>query len=327
MNQDQLRDQTVQAIVDWFLHVGQDDNYYRGEAGLVHARRDATDLYRSVVAPLLAERDAERDNAITVGDRLGWRLVEAQEQVKLLKWLHAEASFWLALDRDEHESAEALDVFHRRAVYAEQRYEWAKREIQRLRREVELEANGGNNFSDADRLHKAREESEEGSGRDVTGQASREEAAEQTVGTGYPQGSGPGHGSATPAPLSSRTGVTQTILAGTPGRQGNCIQAAVATLLSLPLDEVPHFAESDGDWVEDMVAFARKHGHSIVWRHGGPPAPAQGLAFGPTIRSADITHAVAIVDAEVWDPHPSRAGLTSVSTYVDWVPAGEVSDG
>lgn len=28
--------------------------------------------------------------------------------------------------------------------------------------------------------------------------------AEQTVGTGYPQGSGPGHGSATPAPLSSR---------------------------------------------------------------------------------------------------------------------------
>lgn len=49
-----------------------------------------------------------------------------------------------------------------------------------------------------------REEGEECSGRDVSGQASREEAAEETVGTGYPQGSGPGRGSATPAPPSSR---------------------------------------------------------------------------------------------------------------------------
>lgn len=78
-------------------------------------------------------------------------------------------------------------------------------EIARLRREVEFEANGADTFSDADRIHsEARGESEEGSGRVDTDQAGREEAAEQTVGTGYPQGSGPGRGSATPAPLSSR---------------------------------------------------------------------------------------------------------------------------
>lgn len=117
--------------------------------------------------------------------------------------------------------------------------------------------------------------------------------------------------------------VTQTILAGQiPGRQGNCLQAAIASLLGLPLDDVPHFAESTGDWVEDMVAFAGVHGFNIVWRGNIGPAPKCGLAFGPTVRSADITHAVAIVDGEIWDPHPSRAGLTSVSTYVDWVPAG-----
>lgn len=118
-------------------------------------------------------------------------------------------------------------------------------------------------------------------------------------------------------------GVTQTIFAGDPsGRMGNCLQAAVATLLGLPLDDVPHFAESTADWVEDMVWFARSNGFAIVWRGGGEP-PQFGLAFGPTVRSADIKHAVAVVNGEVWDPHPSRAGLTQATTYVAWVPSVE----
>lgn len=115
------------------------------------------------------------------------------------------------------------------------------------------------------------------------------------------------------------TGVTQTILAGDPsGRLGNCLQAAVATLLSLPLDQVPHFAECPWDWVKEMVDFAREHGHQIVWRTTGD-RPSFGLVFGPSIRGTDVTHAVAVVDSQEWDPHPSRAGLTAESTYVDWI--------
>lgn len=114
-------------------------------------------------------------------------------------------------------------------------------------------------------------------------------------------------------------GVTQTILAGQiRGRLGNCLQAAVATILELELDEVPHFAESAGDWVADLVAFAHEHGYRIRWTHGGHAAPELGLAFGPTVRSRDIIHSVAIRDGRMWDPHPSRAGLTSVTTYVPW---------
>jgi hypothetical protein len=117
------------------------------------------------------------------------------------------------------------------------------------------------------------------------------------------------------------TGVTQTILAGQiPGRQGNCLQAAIATILNLPLNDVPHFAEAAGDWVQDMVTFGREHGYRIAWRGGDGPQPDLGLAFGPTVRSVDITHAVALVDGRMWDPHPSRAGLTAVTTYVDWLP-------
>lgn len=116
-------------------------------------------------------------------------------------------------------------------------------------------------------------------------------------------------------------GVTQTILAGDPsGRLGNCLQAAVASLLGLPLDGVPHFAESPGDWVAEMVQFAREHGHHIVWRGNGD-RPDFGLVFGPTVRSAELTHAVAVRNGQVWDPHPSRAGLTAESTYIDWVPS------
>lgn len=120
-------------------------------------------------------------------------------------------------------------------------------------------------------------------------------------------------------------GVTQTILAGTPGRQGNCLQAAVATILELPLDDVPHFAELDKSWSEALAEFAHLHGYAIEWTDGYWPAPKLGLAFGTTVRSADITHAIAVVDHMFWDPHPSRAGLVSVQTYVGWKPLADLA--
>lgn len=112
--------------------------------------------------------------------------------------------------------------------------------------------------------------------------------------------------------------VTQTILVGDPsGRLGNCLQAAVASLLDLPLDDVPHFAEF-ADWFGQMAEFACTYGFDVRWAASDGPAPQLGLAFGPSVRSAEISHAVAILDGETWDPHPTRAGLTSVTTYVRW---------
>lgn len=112
--------------------------------------------------------------------------------------------------------------------------------------------------------------------------------------------------------------VTQTIIVGdASGRQGNCLAAAVASLLGLPLDEVPHFAEAD-DWWGAMASFARTHGYAID-RADEPPK--FGLAFGPSPRG--VTHAVVILNGETaWDPHPSRAGLLSASMYVRFELAG-----
>lgn len=114
--------------------------------------------------------------------------------------------------------------------------------------------------------------------------------------------------------------VSQTILLGDPsGRPGNCLQAAVASLLDLDLDAVPHFAEADVDvWEAEFEAWMEAAGYRIDW--GGPrdAPPGFGLAFGFTTRSCE-RHAVVYRDgAMAWDPHPSHEGLTSVSSYLQF---------
>lgn len=105
--------------------------------------------------------------------------------------------------------------------------------------------------------------------------------------------------------------VTQTILEPDPqGRPGNCLQAAVASLLDLDLDEVPHFAEHQHDWVLCLRGFAALHGYD-VWRRNPDRDVPFGIGAGKTVRGT--THAVVWRDgAMAWDPHPSRVGLTQV---------------
>lgn len=107
--------------------------------------------------------------------------------------------------------------------------------------------------------------------------------------------------------------ITQTITVGDgSGRLGNCLQAAVASLLDLPLDEVPHFAEID-DWNGAFDDFAEQHGFRLAYTV--TQTPEFGLAFGLSARG--VAHSVVYRDGtEVWDPHPSRDGLRSISAFV-----------
>lgn len=108
--------------------------------------------------------------------------------------------------------------------------------------------------------------------------------------------------------------VLQSILHGDPsGRPGNCLQAAVASLLELPLDAVPHFVEHE-DWLERLAAFCNAHGYQPVMRWPDTHV-AYGMAWGPSERG--VRHAVVWVDgAMAWDPHPSGAGLLSVTELI-----------
>lgn len=109
--------------------------------------------------------------------------------------------------------------------------------------------------------------------------------------------------------------VTQTILydpdLNARGVYGNCLQAAIASALGLELDAVPHFGAFT--WWDAAVRLWLR-GRSLDWRYipagdGMPDGPC--VLVGPSPRPSGL-HAVAAEGGEVWDPHPSRDGLTEV---------------
>jgi hypothetical protein len=117
--------------------------------------------------------------------------------------------------------------------------------------------------------------------------------------------------------------VTQTILVGNPdGVPGNCVQAAVASLLDLDLDAVPHFAASDA-WLEYLVYWSALRGWMVL-RHNPGWRPRMAIASGPSPRG--VQHAVVMLDGEiVWDPHPSHDGILRVTDIWEFRP-GDPTD-
>ena len=112
--------------------------------------------------------------------------------------------------------------------------------------------------------------------------------------------------------------VTQTIFHDDPdGRPGNCLQAATASLLELPLGAVPHFVLYS-DWLERFAAFCTAHGYRPLNRRLDAHV-AFGMAWGPSPRA--VRHAVCWRDGQMaWDPHPSRAGLLHVTELITFEP-------
>lgn len=110
---------------------------------------------------------------------------------------------------------------------------------------------------------------------------------------------------------------------GFPG--GNCFSACLASLLHLPIDDVPYFMHDDRwfDRLEDWLG--RRGFYPVSFKLGGSWVP-QGLHIlsGHSPRKPDDAKAlhsvVARRDLVVHDPHPSRAGLLSHDDVVILVP-------
>lgn len=96
-----------------------------------------------------------------------------------------------------------------------------------------------------------------------------------------------------------------------PGEQrGNCLQAAVASLFELALDDVPHFVAED-DWWGCFEGWLARRNLLPVWISEGHQIPwgIDYLATGTSPRGA-FKHVVIERNGElVHDPHPSGAGL------------------
>lgn len=107
--------------------------------------------------------------------------------------------------------------------------------------------------------------------------------------------------------------IDQTIL-HSEEKNGNCTQAAVASLIGLDLNDVPDFAnttESSIDFWSEFYAFFEGIGmHAIMIPNNMEP-DCNYLASGISPRG--ISHMVVMNDGNVvHDPHPSRAGIASV---------------
>jgi hypothetical protein len=104
--------------------------------------------------------------------------------------------------------------------------------------------------------------------------------------------------------------------------RGNCLQAVVASLLGLPLVDVPHFVQVEEDggqlWDAHLRDWLAARGlRQQLWLHGdhgvwpGLPFEEYAAVYGPSPRGAGIFHIVVSKGGVmVHDPHPDRTGIT-----------------
>lgn len=102
---------------------------------------------------------------------------------------------------------------------------------------------------------------------------------------------------------------------------GNCLQAAIASLLDLPLDEVPHFVgddvATDGEahWWTCWLRWCE--GRGLTVRADVEPLPGEYfLGGGPSPRDPENVKHVAVYrdGLLVHDPHPDGTGVVEVLT-------------
>lgn len=119
--------------------------------------------------------------------------------------------------------------------------------------------------------------------------------------------------------------------------RGDCMRACLASLLELPMEEVPHLRAiqmDTGTWFGAFTTFLKKHGYEFQGTFYFNPYRPDGqwselakrslgvdgffMAGGPSPRGAVGGHAV-IIDSLgqiVHDPHPSRAGCEIKDVYM-----------
>lgn len=107
------------------------------------------------------------------------------------------------------------------------------------------------------------------------------------------------------------------------GEIGNCLQACLATITEIPLEQVPHFAAMEGliDWQKAVKEWAAVN-NWLVYEHHGIIVSSQdqiGIATGVSPRDKALNHAVVYVNGKIWhDPSPSNQGIGAIRTYLDF---------
>lgn len=96
------------------------------------------------------------------------------------------------------------------------------------------------------------------------------------------------------------------------GINGNCMAASFASILELPLSEVPEFENmGKNKWFQEVKDWLEKIGFTLLEWQGETWLPGYYLAMG--ISERGVKHQVVFKgDVLAHDPHPSRAGIKKV---------------
>ena len=116
--------------------------------------------------------------------------------------------------------------------------------------------------------------------------------------------------------------VQQTILAGrgcTPKTTGNCLQAAIASVLNLSLDEVPHFAAIKGNWWDEFREWLWRRGLDVVYLQFSAieKMPPVGPYIVNGVSPRGYGHSVVYLNGHLeHDPHPAGGGVKPQTVYL-----------
>lgn len=115
-------------------------------------------------------------------------------------------------------------------------------------------------------------------------------------------------------------GVTQRFLtSGADPIPGDCLSAAVATVLELPLDAVPHFALFRGYGDLALTMWADVHGHVAIRSYTDQVPDERSVVIGTT-RTNGYHAVVGEHGAITWDPTPGGDGLFHIEEVITFAP-------
>ena len=119
--------------------------------------------------------------------------------------------------------------------------------------------------------------------------------------------------------------VYQTKFGGTDapiGERGNCWQAAVASVLELPLDEVPNIQEWDDSivWFDKFREWLRQYGLSALGLSTGGNITIQGYHLieckSTTLNNGELHVVVGLNGKVVHDPNPNATSTGEIADYI-----------
>jgi len=109
--------------------------------------------------------------------------------------------------------------------------------------------------------------------------------------------------------------IKQTTYYGGGKNHGNCVQAAVASILEIDLDEVPHFLLFGDNWDKALVCFMRSRGRKYGGVNTNPAKwkdikTINGYYLAVGISPRGVYHCCVYKDGELsHDPHKDGGGI------------------